>query len=107
MVSTVSAVCPPLTCPVCPVCPVYPVCQRHLTKEHYAELVAAVRQRHEDPTDRRFGALVSSEMKMLKMFTISDPTIDALAFLREHDYVSRTVLAYHYHYHIHSLGVVM
>lgn len=62
--------------------------QRDLTKEHYEELVAAVRLKHEDAGDRRFGALVSSEMKMLKMFTVADPTTDALAFLRDHEYVS-------------------
>jgi hypothetical protein len=62
-----------------------------LTKEHYAELVAAVAEQHDDASNRRFSARISKEMKMLKMFTVVDPTTDALAFLRNHEYVSRGV----------------
>ena len=64
--------------------------QRELSKDHYEELVRTVRERHGDPSERRFSARVGSEMKLLKMFTVVEPTVDALAFLRGHTHVSRT-----------------
>ena len=47
-----------------------------------------MKERHDDSSDKKFGANIKKEMKMLKMFTVTDPTNDALTFLREHDYVS-------------------
>lgn len=58
-----------------------------MTKEHYEELVTTVEEKHNDAGNRRFGCELGRQMKMLKMFTVLDPTSDALAYLRDHQYV--------------------